>query len=72
MSLTLVASPAQTSPAKPNHQELLSLAANNIMAAARITDIDDLRYFNMRDLQDVRVNLHLALELLEVLKHQNQ
>ena len=69
MNLAIKTQPAQASANKPNQQELLNLAANNIMAAARITDIDDLRYFNMRDLQDVRVNLHLALELLEVLKN---
>ena len=68
MSLALVSSAAQEAQPEINHQELINLAANNIQAAARITDVDDMRYFNMRDLSQVRINLHLALELLEVLR----
>ena len=68
MSLALVKPSAQLANNQPSQQELINLAANNIMAAARITDVDDLRYFNMRDLQETRVNLHLALELLELVR----
>ena len=64
-NLSVIAS--QTQP-KPNCQSLINSASNHIQAAARITDVDDLRYFDMKDLQAVRVNLHLALELLELLK----
>ena len=48
---------------------LVEMAANHIQAATRITDITDLRYFTMRDLQQVRTNLHLALELLAASSH---
>ena len=72
MSLALVTLPAQGVPNMPNCQSLINSAGNHISAAARITDIDDLRYFTMRDLQAVRTNLHLALELLELLKTTHQ
>ena len=68
MNVTATLSPAQPAPSKPNCQSLINSASNHIQAAARITDVDDLRYFNMNDLQQVRINLHLALELLELLK----
>ncbi len=59
MSLTVVSTKPQTAPAA-----LLEMVADHIQVATRVTDIDDLRYFNMKDLNEVRVNLYLALELL--------
>lgn len=46
----------------------VAAAASHIQAATRITNVADLRYFTLHDLQEVKINLHLALELLEVLK----
>ena len=68
MSLALKTHRAQQSAQSvPNSEQLLEMAKNHVFAAARITDINDLRYFNMRDLQDVRINLHLAIELLTLI-----
>jgi hypothetical protein len=67
MNLTVKTQPAQH-PAQPvtNPERLLEMAKNHVFAAARITDIENLRYFTMHDLQDVRINLHLAIELLMI------
>ncbi len=72
MNLAIKTQPAQTSPTKPSCRSLTNSASNHIQAACRITDVDDLRYFTMRDLQAVRINLHLALELSEVIKQGEQ
>lgn len=53
---------ATTQPKTTNHS-LVDMAARHVKAAALIAQ-DDLRYLGAMDLQEIRINLHLALELL--------
>ncbi len=57
---------------KNNSRALLESAESHLQAATRITDVDEMRSFTMKDLNEVRVNLYLALELLDLAKKQNQ
>lgn len=75
MSLSVVSQQTQTKEPKTSRRtesgSLVESAEDHIRAATRITDVEDMRHFNMREMQEVRINLHLALELLALSKNQS-
>ncbi len=62
MNLPVITIASQT---QTKSRKLVEMAAIHVKAAATIAH-DDLRYIGARDLQEIRINLYLALELLAV------
>lgn len=53
---------------KPDCSEILRSIETHVAFANRYLDLEDLRYFSMRDVSQIQINLHLALELIALMR----